>query len=144
MSRTRPLAVKLIAVYLCLKATALILAVYIAHTRPDLRPDANEFFKYFSINIGVTLPYPAALLNLSVGLGIWFQQRWSRTVTVLINSYYFFKLVVGSLILKALGQESLLLSKTISPYFAISSLASLLILCYLLDPRVKREFGERD
>jgi hypothetical protein len=142
MNGVRLLGVKFIAIYLFLKAAALILAVFIINTRPDLRQGANEFITYFSINIGITLPYLAVILNVTLGLGILFQQRWSRTIIVCINSYYFFKLIFGSVIRMQLEPKRFS-SEISSPYFIVSCVASLIILCYLLDPDVKRAFGER-
>jgi len=142
MPTVRPLGVKLIATYLCMKALALITAVYIVQTRPDLRPGATDFISINSLRIGDSGTYISAIINLSVGLGISFQQRWARTVTVIINTYYFCRMAFVSVILVGFDRKSLI-SQTSSPYFMISSVASLLILCYLLDPGVKRAFGDR-
>jgi hypothetical protein len=147
MARDRLLGVRLIAAYLFLKATALIVAEAVVHSRSDLQPEADEFISYFAINLGASLRHQSALLtaflDVSVGLGIWFLRRWARTVIVLTNSYGLCRITIGSAILMNLDRR-FLTSQISSPYFAISVVAAILILFYLLDTDVKRAFGVRE
>ena len=143
MSVTRPLGVTLVAIYLFAKAAVLILAATIVHMRSGLWPGANDFISTFAFSLGVSLPLISALLNATVGLGIWFLKRWSRTIIIAINSYLLCKMAFGSLILMQLDRK-FLLSHTSSPYFVISLVAAVVVLLYLLDSDVKRAFGVPD
>jgi hypothetical protein len=141
MTRGKPLGVTLVAAYLFLKATALLLAVTIVHTRPDLQPRASELISSVAGKAGVSLPYPTALLDVAVGLGIWFLKSWSRKLIVLVNAYGLCRMAVGSAILMVIDRK-FLISQTSSPYFAVQLIAGIVILAYFLDPEVKRIFGE--
>jgi hypothetical protein len=135
------MGVTLVAAYAFLKAAALLLAVALVHTRPDIRPSASEFISGIAFKAGVSLPYLTALLDVAVGLGIWFLKSWSRKLIVVTNAYALCRMAVGSAILMAIDRK-FLISQTSSPYFAVNLTAGIVILVYLLDPEVKRIFRE--
>jgi hypothetical protein len=147
MNGGRPLGIKLIAAYLLMRAAALIAAMSIVYMRPELRKGADDFILYFAINLGSMLRHESAiisaLLDVALGLGIWFLMRWSRTVIVMLSSYGLCRAAIGSAILMEIDRK-FLLSQISSPYFAISVVVCVLTLFYLLDPDVKRLFGERE
>lgn len=143
MTAERPLGVKLIAAYFFVKAAALILAATIVNARPDLHSEANEFISVVAFKVVVPLPYLTALLDVAVGLGIWFLKRWSRTLFVLINGYGLCRMAIGSAALWELDRKYLF-SQTSSPYFAVNLVAGTFILFYLLNPDVKQLFGEQE
>ena len=147
MREKRPIGIKLIVAYLCLKAGALVAAFAVTQTRPELRTDAEKFILYFAINFGSPLRLPSAIitgtLDVVLGLGIWFLQRWSRTIIVMSSSYGLCRMAVGSVILWELDRK-FLLSQTSSPYFAVGVVSEVFILFYLLDPDVKQLFGEQE
>lgn len=142
VAKNRPVGVALIAGYLILKAAALLLAVTIVRTSPSLQPKASEFIANVAFKVGVSLPYPTAILDVVMGLGIWLLKSWARTIIVVINGYGLCRMAVGSAILMAVDRQ-FLISHTSSPYFAVNLLAGVAILVYLLDPERKRLFAER-
>jgi len=150
MSRHRLLGVKLIAAYLCLRAAALSLAVGIAHLKPELRPVANEFIsnlvpfiQRFDPTLGVALAPLFALLDVLTGIGIWLLQRWARTIVFLNASYALWRTVVGLAVLTAFDRK-MLSSNTLSPYFLFWFVSNAIMFGYLVDPSVKRAFGEKE
>jgi hypothetical protein len=150
MPRHRPLGVKLIAAYLCLRASALSLAVTFAHLRPELRPVANEFIsnlvpfiKRFDPTLGVALAPLFALLDVVTGVGVWFLQKWARTIVFLNASYAVWRVVIGLAVLMAFDRK-MLSSITWSPYFLFWIASNAVMFGYFYDPGVKRIFGEKD
>jgi predicted transporter len=81
-----------------------------------------------------------ALFDIVVGLGILLLKRWARTIIVVNNSWILGRAAVGLAIVIVTDRKALS-SLQLSPYLEIYLIASVFMLFYLLDPRVKREFG---
>src|SRR6266508_3899933 len=133
MATRRPFGITLIAAYLILKAVALLMAMAVVHLSSVPQPIASELVSAVSLRIHIPLPFPTALLSVTVGLGIWFLKKWARTVIVVVNTYALCRMAVGSAILMAIDRK-FLISQTSSPYFALNLIAGIAILVYLLDP----------
>jgi hypothetical protein len=150
MTKHRSLGVKLIAAYLCVEAAVLITAIAIALMRPELQPGASDYishlepyiqaFDFRNSGIVLALGLLFALFDIVVGLGISLLKRWARTIIVLNSSWILGRLAVGLAIVIATDRKALS-SLKLSPYPAIYLTASALMLCYLLDPDVRNEFG---
>lgn len=150
MTDHRPLAVKLIAEYFCLKAVLLTIAVAIVYTSPEIKPAENDFISLLAPivpehigRIGVLFALPFALVRLVIGLGIWFMKKWARMIIVLDLSWAFCSAGIG-LATSISFDHKLPQLPSSSPYLPIDILISILILFYLFDPDVKRAFGVRD
>ena len=139
MTEGRPLGVKLIAAYLFLKATALVLAVAVISKKPEYGQGAKEFILNFDLNLGVMAAPVFALLDVTVGMGIWWLKKWARMLIILDHSYALCRGIVASALLMGLDPK-LLVSLTSTPYFAVNAVTCVTILFYLLDPDVKSKF----
>jgi len=150
MIKHRPLAVKLVAAYLCLKAIILCLCVAAVYLRPANRPSANRVIEdLVPIIMGLREPKAdiwLALLfvftDLVLGLGVWFLQNWARIVIVIDLTWLFGRAAAGLLVLPLIPRSMLHLHAP-SPYFAVNLAAGLLTLGCLLDPDIKGAFGAR-
>jgi hypothetical protein len=150
MTKHRSLGVKLIAAYLCMEAAVLITAIAIALMKPELQPWASDFishlepyiqaFNFRNSGIVLALGLLFALFDIVVGLGILFLKRWARTIIVVNNSWILGRAAVGIAMLIVIDRKALS-SFRLSPYLAIYLIASVFMLCYLLDPDIRREFG---
>jgi hypothetical protein len=151
MTQHPPLGVKLIAVYFCLKAAVVIVAVAIAHFKPELQPAVANFLadvvplirRYELLNYGVFVAPPFALLDLTVGLGIWHLRRWARALVVLDLSWGLTKVAMGLAAMMAFYRE-MLSPQTLSPYFVIELSRCILMFFYLIDPDVRHAFRVRE
>lgn len=146
----RPLASQLIALYLWLKATALIACAITAYLRPSTQSTANGVIEGLVPMImawrepadDIWLALLFALVDATLGTGIWFLQRWARTIIVIDLTWLFGRAAVGLLALVAIRPNGLHFRNP-SPYFSINLVASFFILGSLLDPDVMRAFGKR-
>jgi len=139
MTGDRPLGVKLVAAYLFLKATALVLAVAFIYEKPGFWQGAKEFIANFDLNLGVMAAPVFAFLDVAVGMGIWSLKKWARTLIILDHSYALCRGIVASALLMGFDRK-LLASLASTPYFAINVATCIAILFYLLDPDVKSKF----
>jgi hypothetical protein len=146
----KPLAVKLIAFYLWLKAAALILSAISAYLYPSVQSTANGVIEDLVPMImawrepahDIWLALLFALVDATLGIGIWFLQKWARIIIVIDLTWLFGRAAVGLLMIAAIHPNGLHFRNP-SPYFSINIVASLFILCGLLDPDVMRVFGKR-
>jgi hypothetical protein len=133
-----------------MEATVLITAIAIALMKPEFRPGASDFishlepyiqaFDFHDSGIVLALGLLFALFDIVVGLGILFLKGWARTIIVVNNSWILGRAAVGLAIVILIDRKALS-SARLSPYLEFYLLASVLMLFYLLDPDVKREFG---
>jgi len=151
MSRGRPLGVKLVAAFFLLDATALLVAAALGHLLPGFQSSANNFIAQRApfireldlVPFGVSLAPLVACFHAVQGLGIWFLKRWARTFVVLDLIYRLGDAAFAAVLLFGIDRK-MLLSIVSTPSFAISAIAHVLMLFYLLDPDAKRAFGLRD
>ena len=147
----RPVGVKLVALYFCLRASALILALVLAQLRPEAGFAANDLIanllpiiqRVYAHDYEMFLAPIFALLEIVLGLGIWFLRKWARTLAVWDLMWE---------MLATLGMLSTTNSAhsfthrptlAITSYIAMELIASMLILVYLFNPLVKKAFGVR-
>jgi hypothetical protein len=146
--RLRPFGVKLIAVYLFARAVLLALAGTIAHMKPEMRPELNEFMselepillRLHAVDYAFLVAPVFGFAYAIVALGIWNLQKWARTMVVL-NLLYVFVSTGFALAVVAATNRKMLQSHPISPYFIVDVLAGFLVLGCLLDPDVKKAFN---
>jgi TRAP-type C4-dicarboxylate transport system permease small subunit len=127
------------------------IAAAIAYTIPELKPVANDFIARLvpislKLHVGSVIVICASLfslLRLAVGLGIWFLERWARTIIILDLSWAFCRAAVGLAI--SISFDHKLPPLPSSPlYLAMDIVISGFILVYLFDPDVRRAFGIRE
>jgi hypothetical protein len=151
MAENKPLGIKLISLYLLIKAVALITVSAIGFLIPELRSSANEFIFHFVasfkqlqvVDYGIVVAALFASFEMIKAFGLWHQKRWARFI-VLADIYYFFGRGVLGLVALSGIDHSKFSSITSSPYFIIGLTQRLIVLFYLLDPDVKRAFGVPD
>jgi len=146
----RPLAVKLIAAYLWLKATVLIVCVAAAHFHPSVRPSANGIIEdLVPIIMGlkvqeldIWLAPLFALGDATLGAGIWFLHKWARTAVVIYSAWLYGRALIGlALVLTAYRDKVHFQNPSVC--FDINLLAGIVVLAALCDPDVKHAFGMR-
>jgi hypothetical protein len=153
MDRDRPLAVKLIAAYFCLKASALILAAILAHMKLEIAPAANDLIanlvpiirRVYANDYAILLAPIFALLEAAVGLGLWFLQKWARTLAVwalvwdVLSTVDMLSIAIPGRPFPG-GEPTF----AVPPYIGVELIASLIILFQLFDPSIRRAFAVRD
>jgi hypothetical protein len=82
------------------------------------------------------------VIDSALGLGIWFLQRWARTLVVIDLTWLYGRALVGLIIVATVYRDSV---RFVHPtiYFEINLLAGIIMLAALVDPDVKRAFGIR-
>ncbi len=144
---SRPLVLWLVALYLCLKAAALTVCVIAVHLQSSTQPTANRVIEGL-VPLIMAWREPAhdiwlaplfALVDATLGIGIWFLQKWARTIVVIDLAWLFGRAIVGLPMVLAFGGHS----QNPSVYFDINIVAGILMLAALCDPDVKRAFGVR-
>jgi hypothetical protein len=147
----RPLAVRLIAGYLLVKAAVLIACVAAVHFRPSVRSTANEVIEGL-IPMIMAWREPAhdiwlapifALADATLGVGIWFLQKWARTLVVIDLAWLYGRALVGLPVTLALYYRDKVHFQNPSVYFDINFVAGIVMLAALCDPDMKRAFGMR-
>lgn len=146
----QPIAVRLIAAYLWLKAAVLVMCVVAAHFRPSVQPKANGIIEdLVPMIMGLKVPEidiwlaPIfVLVDVALGAGVWFLQSWARVIVVIDLTWLFCRAAVGLMALAIIRPE-MAHSQAPSPYFAINVLASLVMLGCLLDPDIQSAFRRR-
>jgi hypothetical protein len=140
---SRPLAVGLVALYLCLKAAALTVCVIAVHLQPSTQSTANRVIEGLVPFIMATHDIWSAplfaLVDATLGIGIWFLQKWARTIVVIDLAWLYGRALVGLPVVLAAGGHS----QNPSMYFDINIVAGIMMLAALCDPDVKRAFGMR-
>lgn len=84
-----------------------------------------------------------ALVDVTLGVGVWLLQRWARTLIVIDLTWLFGRALVG-LAAALVFFHGAVDFQNLSRYFIINLVASLMTLAFLLDSDVKRAFGLRD
>jgi hypothetical protein len=146
----RPLAVWLIAAYLWLKATVLMVCAVAVHFRPSTRPTANGVIEGLVPMImaweepehDIWLAPLFVLVDATLGTGIWFLQKWARTIVVIDLAWLYGRALVGLPMALAYHRDKVQFQ---SPpiYFDVNIAAGLFILAALCDPDVRRAFRVR-
>jgi hypothetical protein len=83
------------------------------------------------------------LVEATLATGIWFLQKWARTIVVIDLAWLYGRALVGLPITLALCHRHEVHFQNPSLYFDINVLAGLIVLGALLDPDVKHAFGMR-
>jgi hypothetical protein len=151
MIARRPLAVKLIAAYLGLKAVVLTLCAAGAHLWPSKHAAANGVIEDLvpmiaelrDARLDLWLAPLFALTDMVLGLGVWFLQNWARIIIIIDLSWLFGRAAAGLLLLPAFAQAYKLHPRAPSPWVAVNLVAGLVTLGCLLDPDLRRAFGGR-
>ena len=146
----RTLAVKLIALYLRLKATVLIVCVVAVHFWPSTQPTANGIIEGLVPMImalrepvlDIWLALLFVLVDATLGTGIWFLQKWARTIVVIDLVWLYGRALLGLPATLAFYRDKVHFQNP-SVYFDINIVAGIMILAALCDPDVKRAFGMR-
>ncbi len=146
----RPLAVRLIAFYLLLKATVLTVCVIAARLRPSTQSTANEIIEGLCLMImawrepahDVWLAPIFVLGNATLGIGIWFLQKWARTIVVIDLAWLYGRALVGLPVALVFHRDGGHFQNP-SVYFDINIAVGIVILAALFDPDVERAFGMR-
>jgi len=146
----RPFAVALIAVYLWLKAAVLLVCVVAVHYHPSVQPTTKEIIEGLvpyimalkDSEIDIWLAPLFALVDATLGTGIWFLQRWARTVVVIDLAWLFGRALAGVSLALAIYRDKIHFRNPLV-YFDINIMAGIMILAALCDPDVKRAFGIR-
>jgi hypothetical protein len=144
-----PVVIRLIAAYLWLKAAVLVVCVFAVYLRPSARPTANSIIEGLVPMImawrepaqDIWLAPIFAFVDVVLGIGIWFLQKWARTVVVVDLVWLYGRALLGLPAALAYGSKAHL--RNPSAYFDLNIVAGLLILAALCDPGVKRAFGIR-
>jgi branched-subunit amino acid ABC-type transport system permease component len=147
----RPAKVKFVAFYLCAKAAALGGCVLSVHFWPDTLLAANGLIEGLVPFIGalrdpgadIWLAPLFALVDVTLGVGVWLLQRWARTLIVIDLTWLFGRALVGLAAVLIVFHGAVHFQNT-SRYFTVNLMASLITLAFLLDSDVKRAFGLRD
>ena len=153
MAEHRPLSVKLIAAYFWLRALALVFALALAYVKPETAPAANDLIanlvpiirRVYAHDYAIFLAPVFALLEMALGFGIWSLQKWARTLAVWVLVWDVLS-TVDMLSTTIPGRPFLDGEPTfaVAPYVGVELMASMGILFYLFDPRIKRAFGVHD
>jgi hypothetical protein len=146
----RPFAIRLIAAYLLLKATVLVMCILAVHFRPSVQPTANGIIEDLvpmimglkDPEMDIWLAPLFVVVDTVLGAGIWFLQSWARVIIVIDLTWLFGRAAVGLLAL-AVAHPKVVQFRPPSPYFAINVLVSLMMLGCLLDPDIKDAFQRR-
>ena len=141
----RPLAVRLIAFYLWLKAIALIVCVIAEHLRPFTQSAANGIIEDMvpmimalrDPRLDIWLAPIFILVDVTLGFGIWFLQKWARIIVVIDLAWLYGRALLGLPVALALHGHF----RNPSVYFDLNIVAGIMILAALYDPDVKRAFG---
>jgi hypothetical protein len=144
----RPLAVRLIALYLWLEAAALAVCVISVHLHPSVQSSANGIIEGLAPLImalkepemDVWLAPLFALVFATLGTGVWFLQKWARAVIVVNLALLYGGALLGLPVTLALYSKDEVFFKNPSVYFDINLVAGIMILAALCDPDVKRAF----
>jgi hypothetical protein len=147
---SRPLAVRLVALYLCLKATGLTVCVIAVHLQPSTQSTANAVIEGL-VPMIAALREPAhdiwlvpvfALVDATLCFGIWFLQKWARTIVVIDLAWLYGRALLGLPVTLAFYRHEAHFQNP-SVYFDINIVAGIMILAALCDPDVKRAFDVR-
>ena len=146
----RPFAVQLIAAYLWLKATVLIACVVVVHFRPSTRPIANGVIEGLVPMImawgepahDIWLAPLFILVDATLGSGVWFLQKWARTIVVVDLIWLYGRALLGMPVVLAFHRDKPHI-QSLPVSFEINLAAGIVILAALCDPDVKRAFGVR-
>ncbi len=79
-----------------------------------------------------------------LGLGIWFLQKWARTLAVLDLLWEMLSTLDMLSTTNSAHSFALRPTLAITPYITVELIASMFILVYLYEPHIKRAFGVRD
>ena len=147
----RPIAVLLIAFYLWLKAIVLTGCVITVHFNPSTQFTANRIIEglvpvimaYREPPWDIWLAPVFISVDATLATGIWFLQKWARTVVVLDLAWLYGRALIGLPIALALYRRGEVHYQSPSAYFQINLVAGIVMLAALLDPDVKRAFGTR-
>jgi hypothetical protein len=152
--RSRPFAVQLIAAYLWLKAIVLIVCAVAARLHPSVRLTANEIIEGLvpmimawagaahDTEYDIWMAPLFAVVDATLGTGIWFLQKWARTIVVVDLAWLYGRALLGLPIALAFysSHKDKVHPANLSVYFGINILAGLFILAALCDPDVRRAF----
>jgi hypothetical protein len=150
----RPLAVRLIAFYLWLKAAVLAACTIAAHLAPSTHDKASliiiglvpMIMELKSETLPIWLAPVFVLVDTTLATGIWFLQKWARTIIVIDLGWLYGRVLLGLTV--ALPYYSFHRAQ-IQPInfpvsFEINIMAGIMILAALCDPDLKRAFGKRE
>jgi hypothetical protein len=84
-----------------------------------------------------------ALVDATLGTGIWFLQKWARIIVVIDLAWLYGRALIGLPVAIALYRDNVHFQNP-SVYFDINFVAGLMILAALCDPYVKQAFGFRE
>lgn len=143
-----PLGIKLIASLFLLQSASWFIAAGAGYVWPAYRPRMNEFIvqrapylKDLRLFDSAYLFTPLlAVFDAAKGLGLWFLQRWARLLIVLDLIYWLGGVGVAAVTLWFM-ERGRLQAIVSTPNFAIGFVLSVVILCYLFDPDVRRFFN---
>jgi hypothetical protein len=149
----RPFAVRIIAFYLWLKAAVLAACTVAAHLAPSTHDKASliiiglvpMIMALKSETLPIWLAPVFVLVDATLGSGVWFLQKWARTIVVVDLAWLYGRALLALPV--ALAYYSFHRAK-IQPInlpvsFEINIVAGIFILAALCDPDVKRAFGAR-
>jgi hypothetical protein len=145
----RPLAVRLIALYLWLKAAALAACATAAYLHPSTQSAARGIIEDLVPMISawrepahdIWLAPLFVLVDTTLGTGVWFLQKWARTIVVIDLAWLYGRALLGLPLALALYHQDKAHFQNPSVYFDINILAGIFILAALCDPDVKRAFA---
>jgi hypothetical protein len=151
MNIHRPVGIKLVAIYFCLRASAIILALVLAQLRPEAGSSANDLIanllpiirRIYAHDYEMFLAPIFAFLEMVLGLGIWFLRKWARTLAVWDLMWEM--LATLDMLSTTNSAHSFAHRPTlaITSYIEVEFIASMLILVYLFNSAVKKAFGVR-
>lgn len=151
----RPIAIRFISAYLLLKAATLAFCFASVHYWPKTKWQMKQIIESIVPTIAavqrghqddflldVWLAPVFVVIDSALGLGIWFLQRWARTLVVIDLTWLYGRALVGLIIVATVYRDSV---RFVHPtiYFEINLLAGIIMLAALVDPDVKRAFGIR-
>ena len=149
----RPLPVKLISLYLWLKAAALTACTIAVHLAPSTQTMANGIIEGLvptimalkSHTLTIWLAPIFVLVDTTLATGIWFLQKWARIVVVIDLTWLYGRALFGLPVALAFyfSHKAKFHSINLPASFEINIVAGILILAALCDPDVKRAFGMR-
>ena len=153
VANNRPLAVRLIAFYLWLKAAVLAACTIAAHLDPSTHDKVSliiigmvpMIMALKSEILPIWLAPVFVLVDTTLATGIWFLQKWARTIIIIDLVWLYGRALLGLTV--ALAYYSFHRAK-IQPVnlpvsFEINIVVGIMILAALCDPRVKSAFGLR-
>ena len=143
----RPFAIRLIAAYLLLKATVLVMCVLAVDFRPSVQSTANGIIEDLvpmimglkDSEMDIWLAPLFVVVDTVLGAGIWFLQSWARIIILIDLTWLFGRAAVGLMAL-ALAHPIGVHFRPPSLFFAINVLVSLVMLGCLLDPDIGDAF----